>query len=252
VDELPPGRTPVKTFVVGEDKRERIHAFIRKLAGEGRQVFVVCPAVEDNEGNPDLRAVTSYAETLQTEVFPDLRIGLVHGKLAAAKKETIMRTFAEGGFDVLVASTVIEIGINVPNAALMVVENAERFGLSQLHQLRGRVGRGAHESFCVLFSHAPPESTAGARLHALASTHDGFAVAEEDLRLRGPGDFFGNRQHGLPGLRIADLCRDLTAAKQAAEAADRILADDPSLARAEHQSLRAAVQALFQDSWVGN
>ena len=205
IDELPPGRTPVQTFVVGEDKRQRMYGFVRKLVGEGRQAYIVCPAVEEGEDEgAGLKAAASYARSLQTEVFPDLRVGLVHGKMKPREKDAVMTAFAGGELDVLVSTTVIEVGVDVPNAALMVVENADRFGLSQLHQLRGRVGRGRHQSYCVLVtSTRNPDSRA--RLKVLTKTTDGFQIAEEDLKLRGPGDFFGQRQHGLPQLRIADL-----------------------------------------------
>lgn len=249
IDQLPPGRTPVDTFVVGEDKRQRMYGFVQKLVGEGRQVYIICPAVEENpdgwgEGVPDLKAVTSYARDLQEKVFPNLRVGFIHGKLKPKEKEAVMAQFAAGEMDVLVSTTVIEVGVDVPNAALMIVENAERFGLSQLHQLRGRVGRGKHKSYCVLVSSSKGE-TARERLKVLAGTTDGFKIAEEDLKLRGPGDFFGDRQHGLPQMRIADLAGDTRLLKQAQQAAHTMLADDPELRRVEHRAVRQRIQALF-------
>ena len=249
IDQLPPGRTPVDTCVVGEDKRQRMYGFVRKLVNEGRQAYIVCPAVEENpdawgEGVPDLKAVTSYAKDLQEKVFPDLRVGFVHGKLKSKEKEAVMAEFAAGELDVLVSTTVIEVGVDVPNAALMIVENAERFGLSQLHQLRGRVGRGKHQSYCVLVSSSKGEN-ARERLKVLAGTTDGFKIAEEDLKLRGPGDFFGDRQHGLPQLRIADLAGDTRLLKQAQDAAHAMLADDPGLCRVEHRAVRERIQTLF-------
>ena len=249
IDELPPGRTPVDTFVVGEDKRQRMYGFVRKLVNEGRQAYIVCPAVEEDperwsEGVPDLKAVTSYAKDLQERVFPELRVGFVHGRLKPREKEAVMAEFAAGALDVLVSTTVIEVGVDVPNAALMIVENAERFGLSQLHQLRGRVGRGAHKSYCVLVSASRGES-AQARLKALAGTTDGFKIAEEDLKLRGPGDFFGDRQHGLPQLHIADLAGDTRLLKQAQDAARAMLTDDPALEKPEHRAVRERIQTLF-------
>ncbi|MBO5728135.1 MAG: ATP-dependent DNA helicase RecG, partial [Oscillospiraceae bacterium] len=249
IDELPPGRTPVDTFVVGEDKRQRMYGFVRKLVNEGRQAYIVCPAVEEDperwsEGVPDLKAVTSYAKDLQERVFPELRVGFVHGRLKPREKETVMAEFAAGALDVLVSTTVIEVGVDVPNAALMIVENAERFGLSQLHQLRGRVGRGAHKSYCVLVSTSRGES-AQTRLKALAGTTDGFKIAEEDLKLRGPGDFFGDRQHGLPQLHIADLAGDTRLLKQAQDAARAMLTDDPTLEKPEHRAVRERIQTLF-------
>ena len=246
IDELPPGRTPVQTFVVGEDKRQRMYGFVRKLVGEGRQAYIVCPAVEEGEDEgAGLKAAASYARSLQTEVFPDLRVGLVHGKMKPREKDAVMTAFAGGELDVLVSTTVIEVGVDVPNAALMVVENADRFGLSQLHQLRGRVGRGRHQSYCVLVtSTRNPDSRA--RLKVLTRTTDGFQIAEEDLKLRGPGDFFGQRQHGLPQLRIADLAGDMRALKEAQLAARELLERDPGLKRPEHAPLLKQIHRLFE------
>ena len=251
VDELPPGRSPVATYVVGEDKRQRMYNFVRKLVGEGRQAYMVCPAVEEGEDGEDgqsldLKAAVSYANTLQTQVFPDLRVGLVHGKMKSREKEAVMTAFAAGELDVLVSTTVIEVGVDVPNAALMVVENADRFGLSQLHQLRGRVGRGRHQSYCVLVT-ATRNPDSRERLRVLSKTNDGFKIAEEDLRLRGPGDFFGERQHGLPQLSIADLTGDMRVLKQAQGAAEELLRSDPDLSRPEHAGLLERVRRLFAD-----
>ena len=251
VDELPPGRSPVETYVVGEDKRQRMYNFVRKLVGEGRQAYMVCPAVEEGEDGEDgqsldLKAAVSYANTLQTQVFPDLRVGLVHGKMKSREKEAVMTAFAAGELDVLVSTTVIEVGVDVPNAALMVVENADRFGLSQLHQLRGRVGRGKHQSYCVLVT-ATRNPDSRERLRVLSKTNDGFKIAEEDLRLRGPGDFFGERQHGLPQLSIADLTGDMRVLKQAQGAAEELLRSDPDLSRPEHAGLLERVRRLFAD-----
>ena len=246
IDQLPPGRTPVQTFVVGEDKRQRMYGFVRKLVGEGRQAYIVCPAVEEGEDEgAGLKAATTYARSLQTEVFPDLRVGLVHGKMKPREKDAVMTAFAGGELDVLVSTTVIEVGVDVPNAALMVVENADRFGLSQLHQLRGRVGRGKHQSYCVLVtSTRNPDSRA--RLKVLTKTTDGFQIAEEDLKLRGPGDFFGQRQHGLPQLRIADLAGDMRVLKEAQLAAQELLERDPGLKRPEHAPLLKQIHRLFE------
>ena len=234
IDELPPGRTPVETYVVGEDKRQRMYRFVRKLVGLGRQAYLVCPAVEEGEESPGepggegLKAAVPYAEHLKSEVFPDLRVGLVHGKMKARDKDAAMTAFAAGELDVLVSTTVIEVGVDVPNAAVMVIENAERFGLSQLHQLRGRVGRGKHQSYCILISDNRNEETRQ-RLKVMTKTTDGFQIAEEDLRLRGPGDFFGARQHGLPGLKVADLGCDTQLLQEARQAAEQLLAQDPAL-----------------------
>ena len=216
LDELPPGREPVDTFLVGESYRPRINAFIRKQVSEGHQCFVVCPAVEENE-ELGIKAASVWADTLQQTVFPDLRIALLHGQMKGAEKEAAMASFARGEADVMVATTVIEVGVDVPNATLMVIEDADRFGLSQLHQLRGRVGRGKAKSYCILTTHNRNPETLQ-RLKALCKTADGFKIAEEDLRLRGPGDFFGSRQSGLPAFRVADLGCDLTAMKDAQQA----------------------------------
>ena len=248
IDQLPPGRTPVQTFVVGEDKRQRMYGFVRKLVGEGRQAYIVCPAVEEGEDEgAGLKAATTYAQGLQTEVFPDLRVGLVHGKMKPREKDAVMTAFAGRELDVLVSTTVIEVGVDVPNAALMVVENADRFGLSQLHQLRGRVGRGKHKSYCVLMT-ATRSQDSRARLKALASTTDGFKIAEEDLKLRGPGDFFGSRQHGLPQLHIADLAGDVRVLKEAQQAAHDLLEADPGLTRPKHRPLLERVKQMFSDN----
>ena len=256
VDELPPGRSPVETYVVGEDKRQRMYNFVRKLVGEGRQVYMVCPAVEEGEadgeepgpGGPaaDLKAAVTYAQTLQTQVFPDLRVGLVHGKMKSKEKDAVMTAFAAGKLDVLVSTTVIEVGVDVPNAALMIVENADRFGLSQLHQLRGRVGRGKHQSYCVLVTSTRSQDSRE-RLRVLSKTNDGFKIAEEDLRLRGPGDFFGSRQHGLPQLGIADLAGDMRVLKEAQTAAEELLRSDPGLTLPEHAGLLGRVKRLFAE-----
>ena len=246
LDELPPGREPVDTFLVGESYRPRINAFIRKQVAEGHQCFVVCPAVEENE-ELGIKAASVWAETLQQTVFPDLRIALLHGQMKGAEKEAAMASFARGEADVMVATTVIEVGVDVPNATLMVIEDADRFGLSQLHQLRGRVGRGKAKSYCILTTHNRNPETLQ-RLKALCKTTDGFNIAEEDLRLRGPGDFFGSRQSGLPAFRVADLGCDLAAMKDAQQAsADWIDAygasDTP-----EAKALRQRIGDLFARS----
>ena len=254
IDELPPGRTPVATYVVGEDKRQRMYNFVRAQAALGRQIYIVCPAVDegepldDTDGGPavDLKAVTTYARELQEQVFPDLRVGFVHGKLKPKDKEAVMAAFAAGELEVLVSTTVIEVGVDVPNASLMVVENAERFGLSQLHQLRGRVGRGSHQSYCVLVT-ASRSDAARERLRALCATNDGFKIAEEDLRLRGPGDFFGRRQHGLPQLEVADFAADVALLQEARAAAEELIAADPELARPGHRLLLRRVRKMFQE-----
>lgn len=253
LDQMPPGRTPVSTYVVGEDKRGRMYAFIHRQVEEGRQVYIVCPTVEetdpaaeDSAKAPDLKAVTSYAEQLRDRVFPDLRVGLVHGRMKPKEKEPVMTAFRSGELDVLVSTTVIEVGVDVPNASVMVVENAERFGLSQLHQLRGRVGRGTHRSYCVLVTSSRSES-AKERLRVLCATNDGFQIAEEDLRLRGPGDFFGKRQHGLPQLKVADFAADVALLKEAQQTAVELISADPELENPAHVRLKDRVRELFKE-----
>ena len=246
IDQLPPGRKPIETYAVTSAYYPRLYAFIRKQVEAGRQVYIVCPTVSENDDLPDERkAVTEYAQKLQSEIFPDLRVAYVHGKMKSREKDTVMSAFAAGETNILVSTTVIEVGVDVPNASLMVVENAERFGLSQLHQLRGRVGRGQHQSYCVLVSDNKNDETRQ-RLRAMTKTADGFKIAEEDLRLRGPGDFFGLRQHGLPGLRVADIGCDTRLLTEAQTAAEELLAHDPSLAR--HPDTAERVQKLFRQS----
>ena len=227
IDQLPPGRRAVQTSFVDSGYHPRIYKFLRRLIGEGRQAYIVCPAVSESEED-DRKAVTEYAAQLQREVFPDLRVAYVHGKMRPKEKDAVMAAFVGRETDILVSTTVIEVGVDVPNAAVMVVENAERFGLSQLHQLRGRVGRGEWQSYCVLISDNRNEETRQ-RLKVMTKTSDGFKIAEEDLRLRGPGDFFGRRQHGLPGLRVADIGCDAQLLKEAQAAADALLDRDPDL-----------------------
>ncbi len=244
LNEMPPGREAVESFLVGESYRARINAFIRKQVEAGHQCFVVCPAVEENE-ELGIKAATLWADTLQQTVFPDLRIALLHGQMKGAEKEAAMAAFARGEADVMVATTVIEVGVDVPNATLMVIEDADRFGLSQLHQLRGRVGRGKAKSYCILTSHNRNPETLG-RLKALCKTTDGFQIAEEDLKIRGPGDFFGSRQSGLPSFRVADLSCGLETLKDAQAASaqwiDRYGASD----RPEAAALRCRIGELFQ------
>ena len=213
LDERPPGREDVDTFLVNESYRPRINAFIRKQVAEGHQCFVVCPAVEENE-ELGIKSAEVWAQTLQQTVFPDLRVALLHGQMKGSEKEGIMAAFARGEADILVATTVIEVGVDVPNSTLMVIEDADRFGLSQLHQLRGRVGRGSAKSYCILTSQNRNPETLN-RIKAFCKTNDGFRIAEEDLKMRGPGDFFGSRQSGLPTFRVADLSMDLQTLKDA-------------------------------------
>ena len=243
LDELPPGRQTVDTFLVGESYRARINAFIRKQVSEGHQCFVVCPAVEENE-ELGIKSAEVWAETLQKTVFPDLRVLLLHGQMKGAEKEAVMAAFAAGAGDVLVATTVIEVGVDVPNATLMVIEDADRFGLSQLHQLRGRVGRGSAKSYCILTTHNRGAETLQ-RLKALCKTTDGFRIAEEDLKLRGPGDFFGARQSGLPAFRVADLSYDLQTLKDAQTASAEWIDHSGTSDAPEASALRERINELF-------
>ena len=243
IDELPPGRQQIDTFLVGEDMRARINAFIRKQVAEGHQCYIVCPAIEEGE-DESLRSAEAWAETLQQAVFPDLRVALVHGRMKAAQKEETMRSFARGEQDILVSTTVIEVGVDVPNATLMVIENADRFGLSQLHQLRGRVGRGKAKSYCVLFSsNQNPETRS--RLKALCKTNDGFEISREDLALRGPGDFFGTRQSGLPAFKVGSLEMDLATLQNAQKAAAAFVSSEELPARPEYAPLMERIRNLF-------
>ena len=243
IAELPPGRRPVETFLVSEALRERLNGFIRKQCAAGHQVYVVCPAVEDDEEST-MKSAEGWAQTLRDEVFPELRVGLVHGRMKSAEKDAALRAFRVGQTDILVSTTVVEVGVDVPNATLMVIENAERFGLSQLHQLRGRVGRGSAQSYCVLVSGTRNEETKK-RLQALCKTTDGFKIAEQDLALRGPGDFFGSRQHGLPLLKVASLQMDLETLRDAQQAAAAVIQTADSLNAPELAPLKARVEALF-------
>jgi len=246
IDELPPGRRKVETYTAGEALRQRTYNFMRKLVGEGRQVYIVCPMVEESEtADDDLKSAQEYAARLQKEVFPELRVALVHGRMKPKEKDAVMAAFSAGETDILVATTVIEVGVDVPNAALMVVENADRFGLSQLHQLRGRVGRGKHQSYCILFEGAGGE-VSRERLKIMRRTNDGFKISEEDLRLRGPGDFFGSRQHGLPEMRIASLASDMDVLTAAQAAAAEVLKDDPELSEEGARALKERIDALFE------
>lgn len=247
LDEMPAGRMPVDTFFVDGGKRERAYNFMKKHVAEGRQGYVICPLVEESEDNltgGDLKAAQSYAASLSEGYLKGCRVGLLHGKMKGAEKDAVMQQFAAGELDVLVSTTVVEVGVNVPNAVLMIIENAERFGLSQLHQLRGRVGRGQWKSYCILISDARNEA-AVSRLQTMCKTNDGFAIANEDLKQRGPGDFFGSRQHGLPDMKIADMMTDMQMFAKAQEAAKAILAADPELSAYENAGLAAEMERLF-------
>ena len=238
IDELPPGRQKIDTSAVDSRYHPRIYAFIEKHVAAGRQAYVICPMIEENE-KLEVQSVLEYTAEL-TEELPHCRVACVHGKMKAKEKQTIMDSFAAGEIDVLVSTTVVEVGINVPNATIMLIENAERFGLAQLHQLRGRVGRGAEKSYCILVSDTKTR-VAKERMKTMTESEDGFVISEKDLKLRGPGEFFGIRQHGLPELKIADLCRDLPILKEAQAAAAELLRKDRNLEQTEHQPLKARI-----------
>ena len=240
LDELPPGRQPCDTQVLTLRQRPKAYEFVRERVAEGRQAYVVCPLVEESE-KLELQAATEAFERLQAKVFPELSLALVHGRLGTAERQAAMEGFRRGEAQVLVSTTVIEVGVDVVNATVMVVENAERFGLSQLHQLRGRVRRGSHPAFCLLLAGSRSED-AWERLNVLARTDDGFEVAEEDLRMRGPGEFYGTRQHGLPDLKMADIIGDTATLIQAREIAFELIKADPELTNPEHQLLKRQIR----------
>lgn len=249
LDELPPGRTPVKTYAVTGKKRADLYGFVRRQLGAGRQAYIVCPVIDENE--TDMQSVTAYYEEIAKPQLADWRVGLMHGRLKPAQKAAVMQAFAAHEIDVLVSTTVIEVGVDVPNANLIVIENAERYGLSALHQLRGRVGRGPGEAYCVLITDHATESVRK-RLTFLANTNDGFAIAKYDLETRGPGDFFGSRQHGLPTLHIADLMADSRVLYAAQAEAQALVAADPGLLAPAHAGLRGLAQALFREDMALN
>ncbi|MBR1969336.1 MAG: ATP-dependent DNA helicase RecG [Clostridia bacterium] len=245
IDELPPGRQKVDTFCVGEDMRQRIHAFIKKEISSGNQAYIVCPAVEENEEIP-IKSVTDIYANLKEKIFPDIPIGIVHGKMKPKEKEAEMNKFVSGETKILVATTVIEVGVNVPKATLMVIENSERFGLSQLHQLRGRVGRGKNKSYCILFCELFNKEIKE-RMNIMVKSSNGFDISEKDLELRGPGDFFGVRQHGLPALKIASFSTDLAVLKESGKASEKMLSDDPDLKKQSHIYIRKKIESLTKD-----
>lgn len=243
INELPAGRKPISTYAVTGKMRERAFGFVKKQLEMGRQGYVVCPMIDESES--DLNDVTSYSQKLAQGAFADYKVGLLHGRMSAAEKEEVMNGFKRGEIDLLVATTVVEVGVDVPNATVMVIENADRFGLSQLHQLRGRVGRGEWESFCILITdNTSPECVQ--RMKIISKTSDGFKIAEEDLKLRGPGDFFGTHQHGLPAFKLADLTRDMQLLQTAQQMSKSIIESDPQLKRADHRIMRELTQRLMQ------
>lgn len=243
IDELPPNRKKIETFAVRKNMEERVNAFIRKQIEEGRQAYIVCPLVEENE-EMDLKSVIELAEKYQKETFSEYRVAYLHGKMKAKEKDEIMQKFKDGEIQILIATTVIEVGVNVPNSSIMVVENAERFGLAQLHQLRGRVGRGEYQSYCILKYEGNGE-TVRQRMKVMCDTNDGFIISEKDLELRGSGDFFGTEQHGLPEFKIANLFEDIATLKKVQGIALKIMEDDPLLEKEKNQKLNELVKEKF-------
>ena len=243
IDEYPKGRQAVETYAVGSDLRDRVFSYIKKHINEGRQGYIVCPLVEDGENTDGLVSAEQYYESLKKTEFSKFRLGLLHGKMKPKEKDAIMRSFAAGDVDLLICTTVVEVGIDVPNAAIMVIENAERFGLSQLHQLRGRIGRGGYKSTCILISDL--KAAKENRLKIMCQTTDGFTIADKDLQLRGPGDFLGNRQHGLPELHIADLSSDLAVLRSAGLQAQKLIASDPLLKNPENSAFKSAIDRML-------
>ena len=242
LDELPKGRQPVETYAVTGKLRERALKFIKERIDEGRQAYIVCPMIDDSES--ELQAVSTYIEKLKTTCLGSVKTGLLHGKLSPAQKDKTMLDFKEHKLDILVSTTVVEVGVDVPNAVVMLIENADRFGLSQLHQLRGRVGRGKYQSYCILVTDNPNKESRE-RLKILSKTSDGFKISEEDLKLRGPGDFFGNRQHGLPQLKIADMSNDVGILKKAQQSAKQIIEQDNMLTNPENKHIKELLNGFL-------
>ena len=240
IDEMPPGRKPVKTYWKLPEERIKVYEGVRKLVAQGRQAYIICPLIEESE-KLQVRAVEDLYEHLQQDVLPDLRVGLLHGRMKPLEKEAVMEAFRAGEIDVLVSTTVIEVGVDVPNAVAMIIEDAERFGLAQLHQLRGRVGRGEHQSYCVLI--ADPKTEEGkARMEIMTQTNNGFTIAEADLRLRGPGEIYGTRQSGMTAFRVADLIKDMHLLEVARQEAFRLIERDPDLSQPQHRLLQEVVE----------
>ena len=249
IDELPPGRKPVKTYAVGESMRKRVFAFLAKNVQEGMQAYVVCPLIEETEKS-DLQNAEELCAKLQS-IFPSFKVGLMHGRMKPKLKEEIMNEFVSGEIKILVSTTVIEVGVNVPNANMMIIENAERFGLSQLHQLRGRVGRGGEQAYCILMAHGNNEVTKK-RMETMTISNDGFYISEQDLQLRGPGDFFGTRQHGLPEMKIANLFEDRDILAISQQAAKSILDEDPQLQSEKYRGLKKRADKIITGGIVMN
>lgn len=246
LNELPPGRQIIRTDVVNSSYHSRIYKFIKNAVDKGEQAYIVCPMVEDSEVTADLKSVEQYAEELANGAFKGYNLGVLHGKMKPAEKEKVMKAFSDGNIKILVATTVVEVGIDVPNATIMVIENAERFGLSQLHQLRGRIGRGDKKSYCVLISDSKSETSRN-RLMTMKNYSDGFKIADEDLKARGPGDFFGERQHGLPKLKIADMLEDMETLRLAQTCAEDILAEDYNLDLDKNKQLTNSITKMFRE-----
>lgn len=245
IKQLPPGRKPVDTFAVDENMRTRINNFMLKQIGQGRQVYIVCPMVENSETMEDLKSVTEFAQQLQKNVFTRYSVGVVHGKMPAKEKDRIMTEFYKGNIHVLVSTTVIEVGVNVPNANTMVIENAERFGLSQLHQLRGRVGRGEYQSYCIMFCDSNSD-VARERMNIMTQTNDGFVISEKDLQIRGPGEFFGTRQHGLPEFKIANIYEDTDILVSSGQAAEYVVKHGNDLSAKDKKMIKDNLNKIFE------
>ena len=246
IDELPPGRQPIETIAVYKDKRDKAYnSLVREEVEKGRQVYIVCPLVEESEAI-EAKSAVELVEELRSEYFSDLRLGLLHGKMKPSEKDEIMKSFKNRELDILVSTTVIEVGVNVPNATLMIIENAERFGLAQLHQLRGRVGRGKHKSYCILIYSSKSE-VCSQRMGIMEETTDGFKISEKDLEIRGPGEFFGTRQHGLPELRVANIFKHMKILKMAQQEARYIISEDLKLQNYENKKLKEEVLKKFEN-----
>ena len=243
IDELPPNRKKIETYAVNKRMTDRVNAFIEKQIKEGRQAYIVCPLVEENE-ELDLKSVEKLYETYKQEIFPQYKVEYIHGKMKQKDKDRIMEEFKKGDIDILISTTVIEVGVDVPNANIMVIENAERFGLAQLHQLRGRVGRGEYQSYCIL-KYEGKGDTVKQRMKVMCDTNDGFIISEKDLELRGSGDFFGTMQHGLPEFKIANLFEDMQILKSVQSLAMKILSDDPNLEKEENKPLKELIKDKF-------
>jgi ATP-dependent DNA helicase RecG len=246
IDQLPPGRNPIQTKIVYESQRYQAYQTIQNELNKGRQAYVVVPLVEESE-KVDLKAAISMAQVLQKDFFPNQVVGLLHGRMSPEERASVMKNFKDGMIQLLVTTTVIEVGIDVSNASVMMIDHAERFGLSQLHQLRGRIGRGPHPSFCILLAQYPLSEDAKRRLSAMAKYQDGFSIAEEDLSIRGPGEFLGTRQSGIPELRVASIIRDAKILEKTRKEAFQLLEMDPELSFPDHQGLRQQLERRWQD-----